>query len=240
MKQMLKSLSPGVLKPVFIAVCLAVTTQSVALELKSDNQKYSYAVGNQLGQRLQLALEQMKQDGAEDLDTSAFIAAVRDVLEGKDSQLSVADMRAAFEMQARKAQAKKLLAGKQALEKGQAFLEKNKSAEGVKVLENGMQYIVLKAGTGEQPKASDQVEVHYHGTLISGDVFDSSVQRGQPITFPLGNVIPGFREAITRMKTGGKWRVFIPSNLAYGEAGSPPKIGPNETLIFEIELLSIK
>ena len=124
--------------------------------------------------------------------------------------------------------------------RGKAFQEQNKSVEGVKVLENGLQYQVLKAGDGAQPEATDTVEVHYHGTLVDGTVFDSSVERGTPASFPLNGVIPGFREAITRMKTGAKWKVVMPSELAYGENGAPPKIGPNETLIFEIELISIK
>ena len=99
---------------------------------------------------------------------------------------------------------------------------------------NGLQYKVLKAGDGKQPAATDTVEVHYHGTLVDGTVFDSSVERGSPASFPLNGVITGFREAITRMKIGGKWKVVMPSDLAYGENGAPPKIGPNETLIFEI------
>lgn len=105
------------------------------------------------------------------------------------------------------------------------------------VLPSGLQYIVLKAGKGESPKASDKVTIHYRGTLINGKEFDSSYGRGEPSSFALGGVIPGFREAITHMKPGAKWKVFIPSGLGYGSSGAGSTIGPNETLIFEIELL---
>lgn len=201
-----------------------------AVELTSDKQKYSYAYGFNIANLLQAS-------GVNDVDTDAFVAGLNDVLQGKELQMDINQMKQALEKQRDEIVTK---ASKEALERGQAFLSKNKSAEGVKELENGMQYIVLKAGDGAQPKATDNVNVHYHGTLIDGTVFDSSVERGTPVSFPLGNVIPGFREAITRMKTGGKWRVFIPSDLAYGESGAPPKIGPNETLIFEIELLAVE
>ena len=107
-------------------------------------------------------------------------------------------------------------------------------------LESGLQYQILKAGQGEVPPAGSKVTVHYQGTLISGEVFDSSYQRGEPATFSLGGVIPGFREAIMRMKSGAKWKVLVPSEMGYGAQGAGSSIGPNETLIFEIELLSIE
>jgi FKBP-type peptidyl-prolyl cis-trans isomerase FklB len=122
---------------------------------------------------------------------------------------------------------------------GEAFLAANKTKPGVKTLPSGIQYLVLKEGTGKQPKATDEVKVHYHGTLIDGTVFDSSVNRGEPATFRLDQVIPGWTESVQKMKEGSKWRVFIPSDLAYGPRGPAP-IGPNATLIFEIELLEVK
>ncbi|MEJ2214719.1 MAG: FKBP-type peptidyl-prolyl cis-trans isomerase [Gammaproteobacteria bacterium] len=201
-----------------------------AVEIKSDKQKYSYAYGFNIANLLQAS-------GVKEIDSEAFLAGLNDVLQGKELQMDIADMKQALEKQRDEIVTE---ASEAAMKKGQAFLEKNKTAEGVIILENGMQYIVLAAGDGAQPKATDKVKVHYHGTLIDGTVFDSSVDRGTPVSFPLGNVIPGFREAITRMKTGDKWRVFIPSELAYGESGAPPKIGPNETLIFEIELLEVE
>jgi FKBP-type peptidyl-prolyl cis-trans isomerase FklB len=122
---------------------------------------------------------------------------------------------------------------------GEAFLAANKTKPGVMTLPSGIQYVVLKEGTGKQPKATDQVKVHDHGTLIDGTVFDSSVDRGEPMTFRLNKVIPGWTESVQKMKEGSKWRVFIPSDLAYGPDGQQP-IGPNTTLIFEIELLEVK
>ena len=124
--------------------------------------------------------------------------------------------------------------------KGQDFLAENAKKPGVKTLPDGLQYLVLKEGTGKKPGPNDEVEVHYHGTLIDGTVFDSSVERGVPASFPVDRVIPGWTEVLQLMKEGSKWRVFIPSKLAYGSRGAPPKIGPNETLIFDVELLHVK
>jgi len=118
-------------------------------------------------------------------------------------------------------------------------MEQNKTKEGVITLSSGMQYIVLTEGTGATPVATDKVTTHYHGTTIDGNVFDSSVDRGQPASFPVSGVIPGWVEALQLMKVGAKWRLFIPPNLAYGERGAGPKIGPYSTLIFEVELISI-
>jgi len=126
------------------------------------------------------------------------------------------------------------------LKAGQKFLEENKKKPGVVTLPSGLQYMVLKEGNGPKPSATDKVTTHYHGTLIDGTVFDSSVERGQPATFPLNNVIKGWTEALQLMPVGSKWRLFIPSDLAYGEQGAGGSIGPNSALIFEVELLSIE
>lgn len=123
---------------------------------------------------------------------------------------------------------------------GEIFLAENAKKEGVKMTASGLQYKVIKSGTGESPKPTDTVKVHYHGTLIDGTVFDSSVQRGEPISFPVTGVIPGWVEALQLMKVGDKWQLFIPARLAYGEQSPSPKIGPNSTLIFEVELLGIE
>jgi FKBP-type peptidyl-prolyl cis-trans isomerase FklB len=123
---------------------------------------------------------------------------------------------------------------------GQRFLEENKKRPGVKVTPSGLQYEVIREGTGPIPKETDKVKTHYHGTLIDGSVFDSSVERGQPAVFPVNGVIKGWVEALQMMKVGSKWKLYIPSDLAYGPNGSGPKIGPNTTLIFEVELLSIE
>jgi len=123
---------------------------------------------------------------------------------------------------------------------GEIFLEANKKKEGVQTLPSGLQYKVLKAGAGKKPTTTDTVTVHYRGTLIDGKEFDSSYQRGKPATFPVNGVIPGWTEALALMEEGAKWELFIPSNLAYGERGAGREIGPNATLIFEVELISIE
>ena len=129
--------------------------------------------------------------------------------------------------------------GQENLEAGNAFLEENKERPEVKVTESGMQYEVLAEGDGPIPTAEDRVRVHYHGTLIDGTVFDSSVDRGEPAVFGVTQVIPGWTEALQMMPVGSKWKIYLPSDLAYGERGAGGDIGPNETLIFEVELLEI-
>lgn len=126
------------------------------------------------------------------------------------------------------------------LDAGGSFLAENAKKEGVKTTASGLQYKVLKSGTGPSPKATDGVKVHYHGTLINGTVFDSSVERGEPISFPVGGVIPGWVEALQLMKVGDKWKLFIPAKLAYGEQSPSPQIPPNSVLLFEVELLGIE
>ncbi len=129
--------------------------------------------------------------------------------------------------------------GAQNLVKGQAFLSENGKKAGVTTTASGLQYEIIKAGNGPKPKSTDKVKVHYHGTLLDGTVFDSSVQRGEPVTFGVTQVIPGWTEALQLMSVGSKYKLYIPSNLAYGEQGGGEKIGANETLIFEVELLEI-
>jgi FKBP-type peptidyl-prolyl cis-trans isomerase FklB len=123
---------------------------------------------------------------------------------------------------------------------GEKFLDENKKKEGVVTLPSGLQYQIMKAGDGPKPASSDKVKTHYHGTLIDGTVFDSSVQRGEPITFPVTGVIPGWIEALQLMPVGSKWKLFIPQNLAYGSRGSGPTIKPYSALVFEVELLGIE
>ena len=134
---------------------------------------------------------------------------------------------------------KKELAEKN-LNDGKAFMEENAKKEGVVTLPSGLQYEIITEGNGAQPKAKDTVKCHYHGTTIKGDVFDSSVKRGTPASFPLNRVISGWTEALQLMPVGSKWRLFLPPNLAYGEEQISKEIGPNSTLIFEVELLGIK
>ena len=136
-------------------------------------------------------------------------------------------------------QAQQAKQGEAAEQKGKEYLEKNATAEGVKVTETGLQYKVLTAGTGATPSAESRVSVHYEGRLIDGTVFDSSIERGEPAQFPVGGVIAGWTEALKMMKEGDKWQLYIPSELAYGTRGAGPQIGPNETLIFDVELLEV-
>lgn len=136
-------------------------------------------------------------------------------------------------------QAKRELADKN-LQEGAAFLESNKNNEGVVTLPSGLQYLILNDAEGDKPSATSKVTCHYHGTLINGTVFDSSVQRGQPATFPLNMVIKGWTEALQLMSVGSKWRLFLPADLAYGDRHVSAEIGPNSTLIFDVELLGIQ
>lgn len=223
----------SLLKMTTAAVFLATTSLTFAAELDSDKQKFSYAMGVNLANLL-------KTQGIDDIDPQAMAAAMDDVLDGKALQMDLAGMKLAIEKQQQKLEQLAQQEAQAVKQKGEAFLEKNSKAEGVTVLENGLQYKVINTGNGKQPAVTDTVKVHYHGTLIDGTVFDSSVERGEPTSFPLDGVIAGFREAITRMHVGDKWRVFVPSDMAYGERGAGASIGPNEALIFEVELLDIE
>jgi len=130
--------------------------------------------------------------------------------------------------------------GEKNLKEGEAFLQENAKREGVVALPSGLQYEVIEEGTGKSPKPGDEVTVHYRGTLVDGTVFDSSYERGEPVTFPVEGVIPGWTEALQLMKEGAKWKLFIPPSLAYGERGAGQVIGPNATLLFEVELISVQ
>lgn len=170
---------------------------------------------------------------AEDLSQADLLAGLMDALAGKEPAVQAEAVRAAMEALGKKVLDRKLAVATK-------FLEENKKKDGVQVTESGLQYKVLKAGTGAAPKANNTVTVHYEGKLINGEIFDSSIRRGQPATFGVSQVIPGWTEALMRMKVGDKWQLFIPPNLAYGEQGSQGAIGPNEALIFEVELLEVE
>ncbi|WP_342344000.1 FKBP-type peptidyl-prolyl cis-trans isomerase [Carboxylicivirga mesophila] len=192
--------------------------------------KISYALGMNLAQNL-------KASGIETIEYAEFTKGLEAAFEGKETQMSADEANQTLqqffgELQAKQAEA--------AIKAGQDFLAENAKKEGVVTLESGLQYEVITEGNGAKPSAADQVECHYHGTLIDGTVFDSSVQRGEPATFPVGGVIQGWVEALQLMPVGSKWRLFIPSNLAYGERGAGQHIGPHTTLVFEVELLAIK
>lgn len=172
-----------------------------------------------------------------DVDVDEVIRGLADGIDGKkprltDEQLENAMLALQHEVRARTlARLKK---------QGEEFLAANKKKEGVVTLPSGLQYKVIKAGKGKSPKATDTVDTHYHGTLIDGTVFDSSIQRGEPVSFPVNRVIPGWTEALQKMKVGDRWQLFIPSDLAYGERGTPDgTIAPHSVLVFDVELLGI-
>jgi len=200
--------------------------------LETEKQKLSYTMGQQIGSGIQ-------QDKL-DVETESLVLGLTHSLNGDASLLSPAEMQAVIEAFQKEMQEKANEVKDGNADKGIQFLKDNLSTEGVQVLESGLQYIVINQGDGEKPKATDTVDVHYEGTLINGTVFDSSIKRGEPATFPVNGVIPGWQEALQQMEVGTKWKVFIPSTLAYGEQGAGGAIGPNETLIFEMELLAIK
>ncbi len=218
-----------------LAVSIAMISPLVlqADEVKLDNQvkKYSYIVG------LRAGISISKKDT---LDMQALMLGIEDQIKGNDRRLDDKALRDVLIEQRRLSEVKKMAQGKANAEAGKAFLAKNKTAEGVTTLDNGLQYKVIKEGKGDSPKATDKVTVHYEGRLIDGTVFDSSIKRGKPAQFRLNGVVAGFREALIRMKPGSKWTVYMPSELAYGARGAGAKIGPNSTLIFDMELISIE
>ena len=215
----------------------ALSPLSLAEEipLETDKQKVSYLIGRNIG-------DSMKAEGLE-IDSDILFAGFKEAFGGAESQISPADtqkvmMKFQGEMQAKAAamQAEMVTKNK---DTGKAFLATNKEREEVTETESGLQYEVLTAAEGDKPAATDTVKVHYHGTLLDGTVFDSSVERGEPIEFPLNGVIAGWTEGVQLMSVGSKFKFTIPSDLAYGDQGSPPKIEPGSTLIFEVELIGI-
>ena len=206
-------------------------------ELKDAKQKASYAIGMDIGANFK------RQEI--DVDAKSLAAGIVDSLAGK-TQLTEAEQKQVLnefrtELMS-KMEAKQKESGDKNQKAGDDFLAANAKKEGVKTTASGLQYKVVKSGKadGKTPKANDKVKVHYHGTLIDGTVFDSSVERGEPAEFGVDEVIPGWTEALQLMKEGDKWQVYVPSKLAYGPRQAGPKIGPNSTLVFEVELLSIQ
>ena len=217
----------------YITLCL-LTTPALAADvakIETDKQKLSYAFGYNVGQKI-------KQEIA-DLDEAAFGQAIHDAMTETASRLSSAETQTIVADFQKKRQEEIQKAGEKNLKDGKEFLAANKKKKGVITLPSGLQYKILKSAKGEKPTATDSVVAHYRGTLINGKEFDSSITRGEPATFPVAGVIPGWQEVLPLMPMGSKWQVFIPSELAYGARGPGGLIGPNETLIFEIELLKI-
>ena len=198
--------------------------------------KVSYALGIGIGR-------QLSQMGAANLNIDDFAQAIKDVMAGTGLQVDENEAHAIvqdfFRKQEEKQRSVAAEKGKAAKEKGENYLAENAKKEGVITLPSGLQYLVLKEGNGKSPKSTDQVKCHYEGMLVDGTLFDSSIQRGEPATFGVSQVIPGWVEALQLMNVGSKWRLFIPSELAYGERGAGETIEPNSTLVFEVELLDI-
>ena len=205
-------------------------------DVKEEKDKISYSVGYQVG-------GDFKRQGV-DLNPDLLVKGVQDAMSGgkplmtqQEMNKTLVDLKKKIVAEQREEQKK---AAEKNLAEGRKFLEANAKKEGVKTLPSGLQYKVVQAGNGASPKKTDNVTVHYKGTLIDGTEFDSSYTRGKPATFRVDGVIAGWTEALQLMKPGAKWQLFIPPNLAYGERGAGSRIGPNSTLIFEVELISIQ
>jgi FKBP-type peptidyl-prolyl cis-trans isomerase FklB len=217
----------GLLTMMFITVAPAAD-----MKLESNKQQFSYAIGVQIG-------DSLRRDGL-DVDAAILGQAVGDVLSESPLRLTAEQMQAAFKS-FQEQKVKSMQAAAEAnLKKGQAFMAKFSKEKGVKVLDNGLHYKVLTKGSGKRPVPEDTVVVHYRGTLVDGAEFDSSYKRGEPATFAVNAVIEGWQEILPLMPVGSKWQVVIPAELGYGPQGTGGQIGPNETLVFDIELLEIK
>lgn len=201
-------------------------------QLKDLKDKVSYSVGLNVGANF-------KKQGQE-LNPDALLAGLRDAQSGKTPALTEAEMKETMQAWSKQMEDKQKAAGEKNATEGTKFLAENKKKDGVKTTASGLQYKVMKEGTGAQPKDTDTVTVNYRGTLINGTEFDSSYKRGQPATFPVNGVIKGWTEALQLMKTGSKYQLFIPADLAYGARAVGPDITPNSTLVFEVELLEVK
>ena len=237
----LKAITGVLLSSALLVACKAEkAVEEAPLQLDTLEKQVSYLVGYDASRnhgRIEFAM-----------DSAATAAGIEDQLAGKEMRISQEEMQTVMqefqayvmekqkEIQAKEAEEAKLVADANAKE-GEAFLAENGAKEGVTTLESGLQYKVLTEGTGAKPGATDRVTVHYRGTLIDGTEFDSSFGRGEPATFGVNQVIKGWTEALQLMPEGSRWELYIPSELAYGPGGNPPVIGPNSTLIFEVELL---
>ena len=218
-----------------LITALGVGSASAADALKTEKDKVSYMIGMDVGR----GLVQIK----DELDLNVVIQALKDEFAGSKTALTQEESQQVRQDFMQKLQAKRVAEEKVAADKnkaeGEAFLAKNKAKSGIKTTASGLQYQVVKQGTGPKPKETDTVKVDYTGTKIDGTTFDSSVERGEPATFPLNGVIKGWTEGLQLMPVGSEYKLFIPADLAYGE-NAPPSIGANATLIFDVKLISIE
>ena len=210
-------------------------SQEQEVTLESTDARLSYGIGLRMGQR-------MSADGMQ-VDVAAYAAGLEDAMIGAEAKLTDeeinTEMSAFQERRQAEAEAERVEQAQSNLEAGRAYMEEMSANEDVQTTESGLQYIVMEPGEGDNPVAADSVEVHYEGRLIDGSVFDSSIERGQTVTFGLTQVIPGWTEGLQLMKPGGKFKFIIPPELGYGEGGAGQMIGPNATLVFDVELISI-
>ena len=200
-------------------------------DFSTDETRVSYGIGRQLG-------DQLRDNPPPGLDLEAVIIGMRDALAGAASRVAPETLNASFRVIRERMQAEAQAKAEAAAGEGREFLVQNAKREGVGVLPSGLQYEVIQQGEGARPTREDSVRTHYHGTLIDGSVFDSSYQRGQPAEFPVGGVIAGWTEALQLMNAGSKWRLYVPSELAYGAQGVG-SIPPHSTLVFDVELLDV-
>ncbi|ARU57807.1 FKBP-type peptidyl-prolyl cis-trans isomerase [Oleiphilus messinensis] len=202
------------------------------LDLSTQEKKVSFGFGWQFG-------SQLLKNNFDGLDIDTVLAAIRACYNREAFPLTEQELDAAYSEIDGKRRAEQAEKMKQLAELGEKFLAENAQREGVQVTESGVQYEVLEEGAGDKPGPTDKVRTHYHGTFINGAVFDSSVNRGEPAEFGVNQVIPGWTEILQMMPAGSKWRIAVPHNLAYGEAGSPPVIPPKSVLVFEIHLIEV-
>ncbi|WP_434456893.1 FKBP-type peptidyl-prolyl cis-trans isomerase [Stutzerimonas urumqiensis] len=200
-------------------------------DFSTDETRVSYGIGRQLG-------DQLRDNPPPGLDLEAVIIGMRDALAGAASRVAPETLNASFRVIRERMQAEAQAKAEAAAGEGREFLVQNAKREGVVVLPSGLQYEIIQQGEGARPTREDSVRTHYHGTLIDGSVFDSSYQRGQPAEFPVGGVIAGWTEALQLMSAGSKWRLYVPSELAYGAQGVG-SIPPHSTLVFDVELLDV-
>lgn len=216
-------------KNILIILLISITTIMSAQKITNEIDSVSYSLGVNIGENIKAQFP--------DIDLNNFEAAIKDVLDNKkEPKITGADAQKVIQDFFKKQQAK---ASESVIEEDKKFLIDNAKRNEVTTLESGLQYEILKTGEGPKPSLNDQVTTHYHGTLIDGTVFDSSVDRGEPATFPVSGVIKGWTEALQLMSVGSKWKLFVPYDLAYGERGAGPQIGPFTTLVFEVELIKI-
>ncbi|MDC1072160.1 FKBP-type peptidyl-prolyl cis-trans isomerase [Gammaproteobacteria bacterium] len=221
---------------VLTALLVSVNALAETEKPQTNQDQFSYAIGYQIGSQI---AQQLKSEGL-DVNPAFLAQALEDVIAGNEPALTIDEMNAAISSAQQQAQEQTMANAQLAVEAGETFRNQYAEQDGVMRTDSGMLYRILDEGSGEKPAASDTVVVHYRGTLINGAEFDSSIKRNQPATFGLNSIIPGWQEILQLMPEGSRWEVVIPPALAYGSTGAGGMIGPEETLIFEIELIEIK